>query len=80
MTSKEANSVFKTYSKNYTNGLENDRKRKAKEEVKQRRKVLKCRKTNDDSLKAQTVCDRHDDGPGVKEVHQDLPQEYLAND
>ena len=33
----------------------------------------------DDSLKARTDYDRHDDGPGVAEVHQDLPEEYLQN-
>ena len=33
----------------------------------------------DDSLKERTDYDRHDDGPGVAEVHQDLPEEYLQN-
>ena len=35
MTGKEANSVFKTYCKNYSKGVENDRKCKATEEVTQ---------------------------------------------
>ena len=79
VTGKEANSVFKIYNKSYSKGVENDRKRKATEEVKQRRKAVKYKKTNDDSLKARTDYDRHDDGPGVAEVHQDLPEEYLQN-
>ena len=44
--------------------------------MKQRRKAVKYKKTNDDSLKARTDYDRHDDGPGVAE---DLSEEYLQN-
>ena len=66
-----------TYTKNYTREVERNRKRKASEEVKQRRSARKYRKTNDDSLQARHDYARHDDGPGVLDVNHDVPGDYL---
>ena len=76
-TGTEANPVFMTYTKNYTREVERNRKRKASEEVKQRRSARKYRKTNDDSLQARHDYARHDDGPGVLDVNHDVPGDYL---
>ena len=73
----EANPVFKTYAKSYTKEVEKNTKWKASEEAKQRRITTKYRKTNDDSLQARCDYDRHDNGPGVHEVNQDVPEDYL---
>ena len=76
-TGEQANPVFKMYARQYTDEVEKSRKRKAKEEVKRRRITTKYRKTNDDSLRARCDYDRHDDGPSVHEVHQDVPCDYF---
>ena len=47
------------------------------EEVKKRRLATKYRKTNDNSLQARRDYARHDGGPDVREVHQDIPGDYL---
>ena len=54
-----------------------DRKRKATDTEKERRKQVKYRKTNDNSQKARSDYARHDGGKGVKDTVKDVPQEYL---
>ena len=76
-TGTEANPVFMTHAKNYTKEVERDRKRKASDEVKQRRLAIKYRKSNDNSLQARCDYARHDNGPSVHEVNQDVPANYL---
>ena len=76
-TGEEANPIFKTAANSYAKQVEGDRKRKATEEVKKRRLATKYRKTNDNSLQARRDYARHDGGPDVREVHQDIPGDYL---
>jgi len=45
--------------------------------VKKRRRDVKYRKTNDDSLRARSDYARHDGGPEVHDVHQDVPADIL---
>lgn len=77
VTGEEANPIFKRATKSYAKQLDGDRKHKATEEVKKRRMITKFRKTNDDSLQARSDYARHDGGPNVHEVHQDIPGDYL---
>ena len=76
-TGKEANSVFKTVSKSNAQQVEKSRKRKVREEVKRKRRDTKYGRTNDDSLQARSDYARHDGGPEVHEVHQDVPADFL---
>ena len=76
-TGNEANSVFKSNSIQKEKHVLEDRKRKATETEKERRKQVKYRKTNDNSQKARSDYARHDGGQGVQDIAKDVPQEYL---
>ena len=76
-TGNEANSVFKSNSIQKEKNVLEDRKRKATETEKERRKQVKYRKTNDNSKKARSDYARHDGGQGVQDIAKDVPQEYL---
>ena len=74
-TGKEANLIFTSDLK--VKQVVADRKRKASEPEKQRRRQVKYKRTNDDSCQARGDYARHDGGPGVKETVCDVPQDYL---
>ena len=76
-TGNDANPVFQSTSVTKEKQVAQDRKRKATETEKERRKQVKYRKTNDNSRKARSDYARHDDGQGVKDIAKDVPHEYL---
>lgn len=77
ITGSDPNPVFISSSIAKEKQVSQDRKRKATETEKERRKQVKYRKTNDNSQKARNDYARHDCGQGVKDVANDVPQEYL---
>ena len=76
-TGSDANPVFTANSMTKEKQVSQDRKQKAKDTERERRKQVKYRKTNDNSQKARSDYARHDDGRGVKDTVNDVPQEYL---
>ena len=76
-TGREANSTFRSISKQRGSQVATDRKRKASEAVQKRRKQTKYKKTNDNSHKARRDYARHDSGAGVMEAASDVPHDYL---
>jgi len=76
-TGSEANSVFRSTCEVKEKQVTTDRKRKASEVEKERRKRAKYKKTNDNSQKARCDYARHDGGQGVTEIVKEMPQEYL---
>ena len=78
-TGKEANPVFKASTEKHSKQVEKDRKRKATEEVKRKRKEMKYGKSNDNTMQARREYARHDGGPGVHDVHQGIPGEFIED-
>ncbi len=77
-TGCEANAIFKSTSEMKENQVAKDRKRKASEAAKERRRQTKHKKTNDyNSQQARRDYARHDNGQGVRESASDVPQDYL---
>ena len=76
-TGCEANPIFKSTAEMKEKQVDTDRKRKASEAVKERRRQTKFKKSNDNSKQARLDYARHDNGQGVTETASDVPQEYL---
>ena len=71
--------MFKASTEKHSKQVEKDRKRKATEEVKRKRKEMKYGKSNDNTMQARREYARHDGGPGVHDVHQGIPGEFLED-
>ena len=71
--------MFKASTDKHSKQVEKDMKPKATEELKRKRKETKYSKSNDNTMQAHRVYARHDGGPGVCDVHQDIPGEFLED-
>ena len=79
VTGEEANPIFKKTTLSNAKKVESDRKRKATNEARKKRVKTKFQRTNDDSLQARRDYARHDGGPDIHEVHQDIPGDHLQH-
>ena len=77
VTGEEANPVFRSAATSYAKQLSCDQKRKSTDEAKKKRIATKFKRTNDNSLQARSDYARHDGGPQVRDVHQDIPEAFL---
>ena len=71
------NKVFTNAAENSAKILEQNRKRKATEEAKEKRRRSKYAKLGDDSVAARRAYSRHDDGILPDEVMDDITPEEL---
>jgi hypothetical protein len=79
ITGGKANPVYTAASAKQEKMAKADKMRKATDKAKSSRRASKRAISNDNSLKARKDYERHDDGHGVEEIENDIPQAYLQD-
>ena len=79
VTGNDPNPVLKDSTAKRSRQVATDRNRKAREDVKRKRKEVRYGKSNDNTVKARRDYARHDGGLDVRDVPQDVPATFLED-
>ena len=79
VTGNDPNPVLKDSTVKHSRQVATDRIRKARDDVKRKRKEVRYGKSNDNTIKARRDYARHDGGLDVRDVPQDVPAAFLED-